>query len=434
MFALGIRDLTNSCQSETNMWYLDDGCLAGDPHQVLQDLQTISAASDSLGLEINPGKCELYFTNPDMESYHQVLSSFQSEAPGIKVLNNESLTLLGAPIMAEAVEGVLKQKLEDLKLMVERLTLIDPHDALFLLRQCFAIPKLMYFIRSAPCFGHNTLEEYDHQLKIGLEEILNIRLEENAWVQATLPVRKGGLGIRLASDLALPAFLSSAWGASSGAESLLTEEVLEAGYKQLDRAEEKWDECFRLDDPLPFPECALQPENKSVQAQWDAPLYEKRFNDLLDSHTLPSERARLRAVASEHSSDWLNALPLPKMGLKLDRAEIRIACGLRLGSAVVDPHKCHNCGETVTKLGRHGLSCKKAKGTQSRHWHGNELIKRALISAQIPARREPQNLNRSNNLRPDGRTMVPWSEGKILVWDYTVSDTLAQSHVGPNSS
>ena len=30
--------------------------------------------------------------------------------------------------------------------------------------------------------------------------------------------------------------------------------------------------------------------------------------------------------------------------------------------------------------------------------------------------------------------MVPGSEGKILVWDYTVSDTLAQSHVGPNSS
>ena len=30
--------------------------------------------------------------------------------------------------------------------------------------------------------------------------------------------------------------------------------------------------------------------------------------------------------------------------------------------------------------------------------------------------------------------MVPWAEGKILVWDYTVADTLAQSYVGPNSS
>ena len=122
------------------------------------------------------------------------------------------------------------------------------------------------------------------------------------------------------------------------------------------------------------------------------------------------------------------------MGLKLDRAEIRIACGLRLGSPVVDPHKCKGCGEMVTRLGRHGLSCKKAKGTHSRHWHGNELIKRALISAQIPARREPQHLDGSSNKRPDGRTMVPWSEGKILVWDYTVADTLAQSYVGQNSS
>ena len=55
------------------------------------------------------------------------------------------------------------------------------------------------------------------------------------------------------------------------------------------------------------------------------------------------------------------------------------------------------------------------------------------MSAGIPARREPQNLSRSDGKRPDGITMIPWSMGKSLVWDYTSPDTLAPSHIGPSS-
>ena len=58
----------------------------------------------------------------------------------------------------------------------------------------------------------------------------------------------------------------------------------------------------------------------------------------------------------------------------------------------------------------------------------NELIYRALISANIPATREPRGMMRSDDKRPDGVTMVPWAGGKCLVWDATVPDTLAPSH------
>ena len=34
-------------------------------------------------------------------------------------------------------------------------------------------------------------------------------------------------------------------------------------------------------------------------------------------------------MASEHASDWLNAIPDPNLALKLDYASIRVACGLR---------------------------------------------------------------------------------------------------------
>ena len=69
--------------------------------------------------------------------------SFRVLAPNIKVLEDESLTLLGAPILDEATDGVLSKKLEDLALMMKRLKTIDSHDALFLLKNCFSLPKLM---------------------------------------------------------------------------------------------------------------------------------------------------------------------------------------------------------------------------------------------------------------------------------------------------
>ena len=68
-----------------------------------------------------------------------------------------------------------------------------------------------------------------------------------------------------------------------------------------------------------------------------------------------------------------------------------------------------------------------------RHSHVNDLIKRALASAETPSILEPNGLCRSDGKRPDGLTLYPWSGGKNLVWDYTCRDTLAQSHVAGTS-
>ena len=51
-----------------------------------------------------------------------------------------------------------------------------------------------------------------------------------------------------------------------------------------------------------------------------------------------------------------------------------------------------------------------------------------MQSAQIPSRLEPSGLVRSDGKRPDGVTLVPWKNGKSLIWDATCSDTLAQSY------
>ena len=111
----------------------------------------------------------------------------------MKVIDEKKLILLGAPILEPSMEVVLRKKLQDLQLMVERLELLDAHDAWFLLKHCLAIPRLMYTLRCSPCYQQReVLEEYDHQLKIGLESILNLALEEQSWQQCVLPVKDGG--------------------------------------------------------------------------------------------------------------------------------------------------------------------------------------------------------------------------------------------------
>ena len=53
------------------------------------------------------------------------------------------------------------------------------------------------------------LDSFDQTQRDFFENTLNVRLTEEAWTQATLPVKKGGLGIRKAADLAIPACFSS---------------------------------------------------------------------------------------------------------------------------------------------------------------------------------------------------------------------------------
>ena len=108
-----------------------------------------------------------------MEMQQEIKAKFEAKTPGIKVLADQDLTLLGAPILGSGSDKVMRNKLEDLKLMGERLTSVEAHEALFLLRHCFSIPKLTYFIRTAPFFKHqDILTEYDEQLKISLQTIL----------------------------------------------------------------------------------------------------------------------------------------------------------------------------------------------------------------------------------------------------------------------
>jgi len=136
-------------------------------------------------------------------------------------------------------------------------------------------------------------------------------------------------------------------------------------------------------------------------------------DSLLDDATDHVIRARLLAACSPGSGDWLEALLLSSVGLKMDNKTIRIAAGFRLGAPVVLPHVCV-CRATVIVDGHHGLSCHHGSGRHSRHNQLNDLLCRAFASTGTLATREPRSLCTSGEKRPDEVTQVPWKRGRCL--------------------
>src|SRR6218665_2467852 len=112
--------------------------------------------------------------------------------------------LLGASLLPEkALFSALDTCVANLETALDRLQLTARQDVLLLLR---CLPKLMYLLRCAPCYNQLHLIDYDKPLRGGMERILNISLPEDQWMQASLPIKMGGLGVRRVSSLALPAF------------------------------------------------------------------------------------------------------------------------------------------------------------------------------------------------------------------------------------
>lgn len=83
-----------------------------------------------------------------------------------------------------------------------RLAHVSTHNALFLLKHPFPLPKLLHCLGTAPYFLSPGLQEYDEPFKALVSGITNMYSPQNSWSQATLPLRSGDWGIRSAVQAA----------------------------------------------------------------------------------------------------------------------------------------------------------------------------------------------------------------------------------------
>ena len=295
-------------------------------------------------------------------------------------------------------------------------------NALILLRSSFGASKLGYLLRCSPCHGLPALESLDLLMRSGLENIVNCSLNDHQWLQAALPIRDGGLGIRRVASLASSAYLASAAATLELQSAILATDIVAPDGNMAELLEARRDTLPATMDPMPL-----------KQSVWDRPLIERDKAIIRGDAVGLVNQARLDAASSPHSADWLVALPIASCGLVLDNEAVRVAVGLRLGLDLCSPHTCH-CGEHVGPDGHHGFVCRKAMGRSMRHHTINDIIWRALLKADVPSVKEPTGLFRSDGKRPDGATLIPWTGGRYLAWDATVVHTCAASYITPPAS
>ena len=167
-------------------------------------------------------------------------------------------------------------------------------------------PKILHLLRCSPCQGHPLLSEMDELFRSNIFHIANVNLTEMQWTQASLPCRNGGLGVRRASSLALPAFLASSCSTRSLQDCILKCTAASNSH-YFEQYVTLWSSNYGFSEPLDA--------DAHSQCNWDKPNVDAEFANLLSiSNTL--DRARLLTVSARQSSDWLYALP--------------ISCGLRL--------------------------------------------------------------------------------------------------------
>jgi hypothetical protein len=415
-FCLAVHKLLTSMKSELTIGYLDDFSLGGEADVVADDFTELETRAQELGLTINRAKCEVIG--------HTVDTRAQLLARGVDIreVKAKDAILLGSPLLPGAgVDAVLATKREELQTLASRLPLMPAHDSLFLLRNVVTTARLNYTLRTAPCFGSTELMLYDNLLRSTLCTTLNVEITDMGWLQASLPVRWGGLGVRSAVLLAPSAYLASAAGTLDRVISLLPSHLHAITDPSVAAALQSWQAAAGASVVPPIGELC------KLQRAWDEPSCRKISAALLDGAIDSYDLARLRASQQETSGAWLQALPLSSVGLKMMDDVVRVAVGIRLGLNLCEPHTC-TCGQQVDARGTHGLACKRSAGRHPRHGLLNDVVWRAMQRAQVPSAKEPSNLC-SDGRRPDGVTMIPWARGRCMAWDVTVPDTLAPSHI-----
>jgi hypothetical protein len=259
--------------------YLDDITLGGDEKTLAHDVSTIRARGEAMGLKLNVKKCE--FINKDAKATEPIFSDFI-------LLDTANATLLGAPLTAgKAMDDALAGRCKDLALTIDRLKLLSAHDALILLRASFSAPKILHTLRSSPCAGHPTLDQFDSLLRNGLCTITNSNLSDMQWIQASLPVADGGLGIRRVASLAPSAFLASAASTHD-----LQEHILARSGTHSDDSLSTVRTLWTTTTNLPCPNLP----SAAKQTTWDKPYINRDKSAVLDSAPDSHHRARLRSL------------------------------------------------------------------------------------------------------------------------------------------
>jgi hypothetical protein len=301
---------------------------------------------------------------------------------------------------------VLRELLPTTKNVAEKLANFeDSQVAMYLLRLSYGIIRANHFMRTTPLAQWKShAATFDQIIRLTSESILKHPLSPDAYDQACVSTRFGGLGIRKIADHGPVAFYDS-WNRS----------LVECG--------ESW---LNVDD---VPVGALHQRPASA-------LVDRATLDRLIAKGSPRDQQRLKRLNCEHANSWITALPSATDGKDtIMPPKIFITAVARLLGLPVysKPFPCPLCQQTMDILGDHALCCKKTQDLITRHNRlRNWLCKLAEIGLLNPQMEKLGLLGPTDDSkrRPGDVSFPLWRYGRGLAIDVAVICPLAQTHMG----
>ena len=177
LFALAVDEIARSVRSPNNIWYLDDASIGSPVEGVCEDLRRIITMLSDIGLEVNPTKSDV--SNVSYDNFQSVLLAIESALPRVTATEREDLSILEAAIDISGCRTGVPEAVERLSTMSGRLEYNDARRAFFLLRNCLSMSRLLFMLRSSPCYRlHSELTQFDETLRQAASTVCNVNFND----------------------------------------------------------------------------------------------------------------------------------------------------------------------------------------------------------------------------------------------------------------
>ena len=178
---------------------------------------------------------------------------------------------------------------------------------------------------------------------------------------------------------------------------------------------------------------------KNPQKSLSHIIHESQFRKLQSLSSSNQDKARLLSVSSPRANDWVSALPIDALGLRVECRTFRIMVRRLLGIPLfvhhvhhgedASPHMCQRClTHRLDEYGDHSLLCRRGHDKFLRHNWVRDTLVCALRGAGIHASVETPHLLDNPNLKP-GDFTIPSSSlsANLDAFDVTIVDPLQAS-------
>ena len=291
----------------------------------------------------------------------------------------------------------------------------DPQVDLHLLRSCLSLCKLNYLLRTVP--PDAILEScslFDNGLCNSLESILHSSFNDASWLQATLPISMGGLGLSLASTSAPVAYVGSLNSTNHLVSLLLDQDHHTPPEVVVSLRIHLKSKCPGLD--------VNSASQKSLQRAVDiATLLSCKESAPL------KDKAHLNTIGTPFTGAWLLVIPNPNLGLTLSKEEFILSVRMWLGCHLFSQSSRCVCGHIIDLHGDHVLGCGLGPLRIKRHDALCDIIWHSLLLDNKGAIKE-QRCGESNN-RPGDVFHPDFRFGKPAYFDVSVRGSLQPQHL-----